>query len=92
MVFKCLYYAEPGHVPGCTVVKNPPPNAGDKRDAGSIPGSGRSPGGGNSNPLQYYCLENPMDRGAWRATVHGNVKSQTGLSMHAHRAERGVNL
>ena len=47
------------------VVKNPPANVGDIRDAGSIPGSGRSPGGGNSNPLQYSSLENPMDRGAW---------------------------
>ena len=52
-------------------------NAGD---LGSIPGSGRSPGEGNGNPLQYYCLENPMDRGAWQATVHGVAKSQTGLS------------
>ena len=52
-------------------------NAGDP---GSIPGSGRSPGEGNGNPLQYYCLENPMDRGAWQATVHGVAKSQTGLS------------
>ena len=51
------------------VVKNPPANAGDVRDAGSIPGPGRSPGGGNINPLQYYCLENPMEGGAWRATV-----------------------
>ena len=51
------------------VVKNPPANAGDIRDAGLIPGLGRSPGGGNGNPLQYSCLENPMDRGAWRATV-----------------------
>ena len=49
-------------------VKNPPANAGD---LGSIPGSGRSLVGGNGNPLQYPCLENPMDRGAWRATVHG---------------------
>ena len=49
------------------------------RDAGSIPGSGRSPGG-DGNPLQYSCLENPMDRGAWRATVHGVAKSQPGLS------------
>ena len=56
-------------------VKNPPANAGDIRDPSSIPGSGSSPGGGNSNPLQYSCLENPMDRGAWRATVHGVVKS-----------------
>ena len=51
------------------VVKNPPANAGDARDVGSIPGSGRSPGGGNFNPLQYSCLENPIDKGAWRATV-----------------------
>ena len=46
-------------------------SAGDARDLGSIPGLGRSPGGGNGNPLQYSCLENPMDRGAWGATVHG---------------------
>ena len=52
------------------VVKNLPVNAGDARDMGAIPGLGRFPGGGNSNPLQYSCLENPMDRGAWRATVH----------------------
>ena len=52
-------------------------NAGD---LGSIPGSGRSPGEGNGNPLQYYCLENPMDRGAWWATVHGVAKSWTRLS------------
>ena len=49
--------------PGGSVVKNPPANAGDARDAGSIPGSERSPGVGNGNPLQYSCLENPMDRG-----------------------------
>ena len=53
------------------VVKNPLANAGDVRDTGSIPGSGRSLEGGPSNPLQYSCLENPMDRGAWWATVHG---------------------
>ena len=53
------------------MVRNPPANAGDTRDAGSIPGSGRCPGGGNSNPLQYSCLENPMDRGAWWATAPG---------------------
>ena len=52
------------------MVKNLLANAGDVRDAGPIPGSGRSPGGGHGNPLQYSCLENPMDRGAWRATVH----------------------
>ena len=59
------------------VVKNPPANAGDMKDAGSVPGSGRSPGGRNGNLLQYSCLENPMDRGAWRATVHGVAKSWT---------------
>ena len=59
------------------VVKNLPANAGDVRDAGSIPGSGRSPGGGRGNPLQYTNLDNPVDRGAWRATVHGVTKSQT---------------
>ena len=52
------------------MVKNPPANAGDIRDADSIPGSGRSPGAGNHNPIQYSCLENPKDRGAWWATVH----------------------
>ena len=56
---------------GDSVVKNPPANA---REAGLIPGSGRSPGEGNGNPLQYSCLENPVDRGAWRATVHGVTK------------------
>ena len=65
------------------VVKNPPANAGDIRDAGLIPGSGRSPGGGHGSPLQYSCLENPMDRGAWRATVHGVTKSQTRLKRHS---------
>ena len=53
------------------VVKNTPANAGDIKDTGSIPGSGRSPGEGNCNPLQYFCLENPMDGGAWWAAVHG---------------------
>ena len=61
------------------VVKNPPANAGDIRDVGSIPGSGRSPGGGHGNPLQYSCLENPLDRGAWWATVHRVAKSWTQL-------------
>ena len=60
--------------PGSSMVKNPSANAGD---VSLIPGSGRSPGGGNGNPLQYSCLENPMDRGAWWATVHGVGKSQT---------------
>ena len=69
------------------VVKNPPVNSGDIRDAGLIPGSGRSPGGRHDNPLQYSCLENPMDRGAWQATVHRVTKSQTQLkrlSSHTH--------
>ena len=61
------------------MVKNLPANAGDIRDAGSIPGSGISPGEGNGNRLQYSCLENPMDRGAWRAIVHGVTKSWTQL-------------
>ena len=57
------------------MVKNPPANAGDAGNVGSILGSGKFlPGEGNGNPLQYSCLENPMDRGAWRATVHGVAK------------------
>ena len=59
------------------MVKNLLANAGDIKDMDSIPGWGRSPGGGNGNPLQYSCLENPMDRGAWWATVHTITKSQT---------------
>ena len=59
------------------MVQNLPANAGDIRDVGSIPGSGRSPGGGYGSLLQYSCLENPMDRGVWQATVHGVSKSQT---------------
>ena len=69
--------------PGGTVIKNMPANAGDARDTGLTPGSGRSPGRGNGNPLQYSCLENSMNRGAWWATVHGVTKSQARLSMHA---------
>ena len=62
-------------------VKNPPANAGDTGDSDSIPGWGRFPGGGNGHQLQYSCLENPIDRGAWRleATVRGVPKSWTGL-------------
>ena len=59
------------------VVKNLPANTGALRNVGSIPGSGRSPGRGHGNPLQYSCLENPMDRGAWEATVHGVAESDT---------------
>ena len=68
------------------VVKNVLANAGDLRGKGLIPGLGRSSGGGNGNPLQYSCLENPMDRGAWQVTVHWVAKSQTQmkrLSMQA---------
>ena len=61
------------------MVKNLPTNSGDIRDLGSIPGLGRSPGEGNGNPLQYSCLVNPMDRGAWQAMVHEVAKSQTRL-------------
>ena len=57
------------------VVKNPPANVGDARDVGLIPGWGRIPGGGHGNPLQYSCLENPLDRGACQATVHKVTKS-----------------
>ena len=59
------------------MVKNLPANAGDMRDEGSVPGLGRSPGGGHGNPLQYSCLENPKDRGVWWATVQGVAKSRT---------------
>ena len=63
--------------PGGVVLKNLPANAEETRDTGSSPGSGRSSGVGNGNPLQYSCLENSMDRGAWRALVHGVANSQT---------------
>jgi len=62
-------------------------SAEDTGDTGSIPGSGRYPGEGNGNPLQYSCLENPMDRGAWRATVHGVAKSRTRLSTQAWQVD-----
>ena len=68
------------------VLKNPSANEGDIRDTGLIPGLGRSPGGGQDNPLQYSCLENPMDRGAWLARVHRVAKNETqlkGLSTYA---------
>ena len=68
----CLSYTISG-----SAVNNSPASEGD---AGSIPRLGRFPGGGNGNPLQYSCLKNPVDRGAWQATVHGVTKSQTGLS------------
>ena len=65
------------------VVKNSPANAGDVRDASSIPALGRSPGGGHGNPLQYSCLENPMDRGAWRAMAHRVTKTLKRLGTQA---------
>ena len=70
--------------PGGSVEKNLPANEGDAGDAGSIAGSGRSPGEGKGNPLQYFCLGNPVNRGSWWATVHGVTKSQTRLSTHAY--------
>ena len=74
-------------------VKNAPANAGDERDAGSIPGSGRSSGVENGNPFQYSCLENPMDRRVWQATVHGVPKRCSCLkllSIHAHAGGAGL--
>ena len=68
------------------VVRNLPANAGEVRDAGSIPGLGRSPGEGHGNPLQYSRLENPMDRGAWRATAHTVTKSWTRLKRRTRRS------
>ena len=71
---------------GGTVIKNLPVNAGDTRDMGSIPGSERSPGVGNGNPLQYSCLENPMDKGDWQATVHR--VSESNVTKHARTHAR----
>ena len=75
MALMMIYQAS--HV--APVVKNPPTNAGDIRDVGSMPGLGRSSEEGNSNPLQYSCLENLTDRGVWQATVHRVAQRQTGL-------------
>ena len=69
-----------GGLSGGASGRNPPANTGDVRHAGLIPGSRRSPGGGYGNPLQYSCLENPMDRGAQQATVYGVTKCQTQLN------------
>ena len=76
--------------PGGLAVKNLPVSAGDTGDTSSIPGLGRSPGGGNSNPLQYACLENPMDRGAWWATVHGAAKELDAIEHNRAAAESRV--
>ena len=73
------------------MVKNLPANAGDSRDRGSIPGSERCHGGGHDNPLQYSCLENPMDSGTWRATVHDIAKSWTQLCDGAHTQQITTN-
>ena len=73
-----IIYQEASQV--ALVVKNPSAKAGDLRHTSSIPGWGRSPGGGHGNLLQYSCLDNPVDRGAWQATVQGFTKSQTRLS------------
>ena len=69
------------------MVKNLPANAGDTRDLGSIPGSGRLPGGGNGNTLQYPCLGNPMDTGVWCAVVHGVAKNEIQLSTQTRNPE-----
>ena len=73
----CLHLCIHLGFPGSASDKEPACQCRRHRDAGSIPGSGRPPKGGNGNPLQYSCLENPMDRGAWWATVHRVTKSQT---------------
>ena len=85
------HMAGPGALLGGTMVKNPPANVEDGRDVGLIPGSGRSPGEGNGNPLQYFCLENSMDRGAWLVSIHRITENRTWLSrlsswvcMHTH--------
>ena len=78
---------EPRGFPGGPMVKNPPANAEDSGNKGSIPGSERCPEGGNGNPFQYSCLENSTGRGAWWAATHGVAKSWTQLSMHAGNLE-----
>ena len=82
LITKELWSASMNHMsfPSGTMVKNLPASVGNAGDAGSTPGSGRSPGGGNGNALLYSCLENPMDRGAWWAPVQGVTKNQTQLS------------
>ena len=78
-----------GGFPGGAVVKNLPTNPGGTRDMGPIPGSGRAPGVGNGNPLQYFWLENSIDRGAWQAIVHEVKKSWTQWSRHTHSTYSG---
>ena len=77
--------------PSGPAVKNAPANAGDARDVASVPGSGRCPGGGHGNPLQYSCLENPMGRGAWRAYgPWGRKESDTTEWRHTARSDQGL--
>ena len=90
VMFRCIAYPkwEGWASQVVLVLKNLPAHPGDLRDAGFIPGSGRSPGGRHGNPLQYSCLENPMDRGSWQASFHGVTRSQTWLkqqSTHTHK-------
>ena len=94
MIFKeyhhlphCLRESLTKGFPGGISGKNPPVNAGDITDMGSVPGLERSPGGGHGNPLQYSCLESPMDEGAWQATVHRVVKSWTRLKRRSTHAK-----
>ena len=77
--------------PGGSVVKKKKKPAAQAGDMGSIPGSGRCPGEGNDNPLQYSCLENPLDRGAWRATVHGVTESDVTWQLHTATNKRSTN-
>ena len=81
-----MFFADPP----LEVVKNPLADSGDAEDTSSIPESGKSPGGKHGNPLQYSCLENSMDRGAWWITVHGVIKSSTRLSEHAYAPRRSL--
>ena len=74
LALKILWTEDPNGL--VLVVKSPPANAGDIRDSGWISGLGESPGGGHGNPLQYFCLENPMDRGTWWTTIHMITKSE----------------
>ena len=89
----CIY-TEMGFLDG-SVIKNLPANAFDAGDSGLIPGLGRSPGGGNGNPLEYSCLGNPTDRGIWQGTpcrVHGLQRSQIRLSTRAESAYIGIDI
>ena len=89
-MFVCFNVSRASQV--VTVVKNLPAHTGDIRDTASIPGSRRSPGEGHGNPLQYSCLENPMDRGTWGAIVHRVRKSQTRLKRFSRHAGRSLLL